>query len=498
MSVLTAVLLARWLGPTDYGRYTFLIASFMAIRGLLDLGMPSAFFTLLSRRRRSKTFIYVFWKFIAFQFSLILILLLVLLPDSITDMIWPGESRTFIILGFISTFIQGTVWASAAQMAEASRQTAGVQKLGVYVTLIHLLVVVLLFTANRLGILFLFISIIFEWGVAALLVSKLYNIDPNDKFDYQKKPETAYSILKDFYSYCLPLLPMVIIDALFGLADRWMLQKWGGAEQQAFFGVALQLSGVVLITTSSILNIMWKEIAEAYEVKNIARVEVLYHRSCRVLYFFGAFLAGALQPLVPFIVDRALGSIYLGSAITLSIMLLYPVHQSLGQINGMTMLASGKTKEYSLVSSFSMLLSFVALYVMLAPSSMPIPGFHLGSHGLALKQVGMQLLSVNLLGWMIARALGWKFDWLYQVQTLGACLTIGWISYFLIFKIILEDNSLLAKLICMQSLYFFLILITLFRIPSLVGLSREALKFNACRAINLLIVILTPKEKSAK
>ena len=34
---LTAMLLARWLGPESYGRLAFLVATFIAARGLLDM-----------------------------------------------------------------------------------------------------------------------------------------------------------------------------------------------------------------------------------------------------------------------------------------------------------------------------------------------------------------------------------------------------------------------------------------------------------------------------
>ena len=72
----TGILLARWLGPVDYGRMSFLLAAFTAIRGLLDMGTSTAFFTLLSRRPRSRQFIAMFWTFIGAQLVLALLLLL--------------------------------------------------------------------------------------------------------------------------------------------------------------------------------------------------------------------------------------------------------------------------------------------------------------------------------------------------------------------------------------------------------------------------------------
>ena len=44
---ITGLIVARGLGPEQYGRMMFLLATFMAVRGLLDLGSISAFFTFL-------------------------------------------------------------------------------------------------------------------------------------------------------------------------------------------------------------------------------------------------------------------------------------------------------------------------------------------------------------------------------------------------------------------------------------------------------------------
>ncbi|MBK9521661.1 MAG: hypothetical protein IPO13_08645 [Rhodocyclaceae bacterium] len=62
ISFATGLLLARWLGPADYGRMAFLLASFFAFRGLSDMASSSAFFTFLSQRQRSRRFISYYWR----------------------------------------------------------------------------------------------------------------------------------------------------------------------------------------------------------------------------------------------------------------------------------------------------------------------------------------------------------------------------------------------------------------------------------------------------
>ncbi len=475
-SFLTAVLLARALGPIDFGRMAFLLATFTAVCALIDLGSSSAFFTMLSRRVRSRQFISLYWKFIGLQFVSGLFLLLLILPDSLITLIWAGESRFLVALAFMAAFMQSTVWNLAIQMAEASRQTIIAQKINVSVVLVHLLVVLILSFSSQLSISLVFIAVAMEWAVASWLCSRLYSI--HKSFDPIKTEETqtTKSVFMEFLFYCSPLLPVIIIGFLQDFADRWMLQAWAGAEQQAFFSVSQQFSAVALIATASILRLVWKEIAEAHERQDLKRVHLLYQRSSRLLFFVGAFFVGALIPLAPEILGLLFGQSYLSGATTLSIMLFYPVHQSIGQINGMMMLATGKTKEYSIASSLSILVSLLVLYFMLAPASMTIPGFELGSQGLAMKQVGVQVFSVNLLGWIIARIFGWKFEWLYQLFSLLGCLIFGLFAFVVSSEVVGETGFWFLKFSLMGLIYITLIICYLYCFPQLLSLSREELK----------------------
>ena len=112
----TAMLLAKWLGPEGYGRLAFLIASLLAVRGLIDMSTSQAFFTFLSQRPRSKTFVNFFLLWILFQLTVSVIVTAFILPDSYVDSIWQGEARSLIVLALIAVFMQHQVWQVALSM----------------------------------------------------------------------------------------------------------------------------------------------------------------------------------------------------------------------------------------------------------------------------------------------------------------------------------------------------------------------------------------------
>ena len=56
VSVALISLIAKHLGPHEYGLFMFLVATLVATKTLLDAGSSSAFFTFISSRKQTFTF----------------------------------------------------------------------------------------------------------------------------------------------------------------------------------------------------------------------------------------------------------------------------------------------------------------------------------------------------------------------------------------------------------------------------------------------------------
>ena len=222
----TSLLVARLLGPNEFGRMAFLIAIFTSIKSLVDLGTSSAFFTFISQKIRSKRFIIFYWKWISLQFLFIIFILFCILPTSLIEKVFFEKNKILILLAFIATFMQGTFWQISSQMAEAQRNTLKVQIINVVTIIFHLIVVLTLWKFKIIGIVFLFISIIIEWLIAGVLASKLYNNSSNLITENNFIVESKHSIYKEYKAYCLPLIPYVIFGFIYEFGDRWMKNKY--------------------------------------------------------------------------------------------------------------------------------------------------------------------------------------------------------------------------------------------------------------------------------
>lgn len=432
VSFTSVILLARWLGPVDYGRMAFLISTFMAIKSLLDMGTSSAFFTFLSRKRRSSRFVFYFWLWVFCQFLFSLLLVGFILPDTMISFIWKGEPRGLIVLALVASFMQFTVWPIASQMAEASRQTIKLQKLNVFIACLHLLLIITMWSSGELSIPLLFVIIACEWSIAGFIASTFYRSKKINDTNPNKTELSDHKTFSSFLAYCLPFLPYVWLGFASEFADRWILQSFGGSVEQAYYGIAAQFASLSLIATASLTKVLWKEVAESNEVGDKEKVKNLFIVSSKSLFILTACLACCLLPCADRIIEILLGSEYKDGVLALSIMFLYPVHQSLGQISGTMYYALGFTLPYVLIGISHNLISILVAYFMMAPSNAMLPGLELGSIGLAIKMVLVQFVMVNISLFWLSRRIGISYSIFYQISYLSLFLLIGFGSRLLV------------------------------------------------------------------
>lgn len=422
--LLTGIFLARELGVEDYGRMSFLLASFTAFKHLIDMYSSHAFFTFLSEETKSKNFIQIYFVWVLIQLIFSLMLVIIFLPEKYILSIWLGESKTIIVLALLATFMQHNAWQIASSMAEAQRETVAVQKLQTFFVLCNLILIFLITIFHNLSLELIFLILSIQWLIASYFASKMYKASNKTDQNYQE-------IFKKYWDYCKPLILFAWLSFLFEFLDRWMLQKWGGSAEQAYYSISSSLISIILLATISIIKILWKEISEAHKQGNIDRINFIYHRAIRVLYLISVCLCCSIIFWSEDIIELSLGTEYYNAKNTFFILLLLPIHQSIGQIAGSLLLATQRTRLHMILGSIFIVLSIIVAYFVLAPQTAPIPGLNLGSEGLALKLVILQIIQVNVLIYIIDRIYGWNFKFFFQVNIFIIFFALGFISKLL-------------------------------------------------------------------
>jgi O-antigen/teichoic acid export membrane protein len=461
------MLVARGLGPEQYGTMMFLIGTFAAIGQLLDMGSSTAFFTFLSQRQRSRRFVGLYFAWLGVEFLLPLLIVGVLFPSHWIDLIWNGEQRSLVILAFIAVHMQSAIWTVVLRMGESQRLTLKVQGIAVTVAIAHFLLIILSWWGDWLTIRTVFLLMIIEWTIAVTVTVKHFRFT-----QIAGRYDTHKNILLEFWNYCSPLIPYTWLGCAYAFADRWLLQNYAGSVQQAYYSVAYQFGAIAAIATSSILNIFWKEIAEAHELKNKERVIMLYRKVSRGLFCFAAAVAGFLIPWASDILRLMLGPVYVGGTTALAIMFLYPVHQCMGQIGGTMLYATGQVRAQVIGGMTFMATSIVISYFVLAPNDASIPGLGLGSTGLAGKMVILQFLQVNAVAYYLAHKLKIEFEWVFQPVISLAFLGVGFVAHGIALSII-GTSSVPWLSFLMSSIIYVIMLVTLISLfPSLAGINK--------------------------
>lgn len=421
----TGLILARALTPSGYGDLSFLLGSFVALRSLLDLGTSNAFYTFISQERRPAAYYSYYFLWLCAQFALTAAVILALLPADLVDRVWLGHSRHAVLLAFAASFLQQQVWQTVNQAAEAARDTVKVQALNLALALFYLAGAAALAQAGLISVNAVLLLILAQYAVFTAAAAVLLRRPATQ----ENQPAVSFrQMLAQYGTYCSPLILLSVMGFAHDFADKWLLQFFGGAGQQGFYQAAFQFSTISILATSSMLNILWKEVSEAERAGDKARIERLFRKVSRGLYMTGAVISGFLIPWSRELLELFLGEAYAPAAPAFAVMLLFPLHQSLGQVAGTLMLAGARTRQYMWVSAFFMLVSLPVSYLLQAPASGALPGLGLGAAGMAVKMVGLNIISVNVMFWVISRSHGWRCGWAYQAVGAGALIAAGYLA----------------------------------------------------------------------
>ena len=467
ISFFIGILIARMLGPSEYGSFNFLIGSFISIATFIDFATSSAFYTLISEKQRGRIFYlsYFAWLFSQFIF---LILLVVLAPVSIREKIWLGYPYDLVLLALLTSFLMNQIWTAIGQIGESIRDTVGVQVRNLLIAILMLIGLLFLEKIKLITILNIFVLYIILYVIFSILY--IFRIHQKSVFSHIDS-ETFADIVNNFRKFCRPLVWYTIIGFIYSFADLWILNKYGGSAQQGYYSISVKFSSVSLIATTSILQIYWKEVAEANSQNNKLRIATLYRQFSKGLFYLGALISGWIIVNSVEIIEEFLGKSYQLATIPFGLMSLYTVHQSMGQITGATLFAMGKTKIASIIGIAFMFISIPLTYLFLAPSNLIVPGLGLGSMGLALKMVICQIIGVNISAYFVSKYLIVKYEWKYQFYIIVIQLVFATISKYLshyistAFDLSIVYNLTISGILSLVFSIYFII-----RYPSVIGL----------------------------
>jgi O-antigen/teichoic acid export membrane protein len=462
-------LFPRLLGPEAYGNFDFLTDYSNKIINFFDGGFSVAFYTKLSQDKKNQVIVKFYGLLVLIVSIIYLIFVFCTRINGFYEIIWPGQEYNFILfstlLGILTFGSNGLL-----RMVDACELTVSGEwiKIGQLILSVSLFSVVYLFfelfQLKEFYFLQVFIILALIIGNFALLRWKGFSPVPAIKLS--KTDVLYYS--KYFWSFSHPLLVSGIFALVAGLGERWILQLYGGSEQQGYFALSYKVGTFVFIFTSAMMPLLMREISKYFSASDKDKMRSLFVKNFKILYYLVSFLAVYVGINAELITAILGGNGFEKAGIVVSIMAFYPIHQTIGQINGTMYMSTERTIGYRNVSLFFIPFTLLLSYVFIAP--IKSYGLGLGALGLACEMILIQFVVQNTLLFFNCRFLSISFInlFFYQIGVIVLLVLIGWFEKELIaiFVINLYFRGIIHGVVFSLTIVFLI-----FQIPQLIGLN---------------------------
>ncbi len=416
----TQAIVPRALGPADYGLFGYLTNFFTQTIELFDAGVTLGFYTKLAQRPGDHGLVRFNWGVLAAIGLLVVGATFLLHQLGLGRSVWLSTPMRFVYLA-IAWCLLSKGAAVVGLMADAHGLTTSLElgrNLQRFVGLSGLLALAW-WGGLRLSTYFLY-------GQAmsvALVVAGGIVLRRHGFPLWPRRPLTPVEIkgyAAELGEYATPLLWLTAVGMVVSLLDRWLLQAYGGAVQQGFYGFSMQMGSLCFVFAASLTPLLMREMSKASAENDRERQRHLFLRLIPPLFsvsaFFGLFLAFQADRVI----DLFAGGRYHDARLAVAVMCLYPLHQTYGQLSGSVFYSTGQTRLYRNIGVTMTLLGLPLTYFFLAPAS--VGGQNGGAVGLAIKTVSLQFLETNVQLWFNARLLGFRYAALLKHQILSVAV----------------------------------------------------------------------------
>ena len=432
LGLVTIAVVPRALGPADYGRFEFITNNFKLALDTLTVHVPSAFFNWISRKGHKESgdlaagMTLYFVGVVSFLFAVIIALSL---ATGLHSAFWPEVSPPYLWEAFGLT-IAVFAFQLFTYLADGRALTIGLEKIRLIQNSLKTGLFILLVWFGSMNLHTFFFSQILVAGLATMFTafwlyrSKAFTATIVRPWQFPRTEIDRYvSFVKTFIH---PLVILVIAGFFFNYFDRWFLQLIGGSAEYGYFGLSDRLGAVAFIFTSAMTPLLTREFAFAFEEKDKPRLGHLFDR-IKIFLFIAVTISCFLSIQSTSIVEIIGGAAFKGAILPISIMALYPIHQTFGQLSSALMISTGQTGLYSKIGLFCMITSVPVTYLLMAPGTYSIPGLEWGATGLAVKMVLVNIFATNIQLYYNTVFLGIPFrKWLFlQVKLIGIVYMIA-------------------------------------------------------------------------
>lgn len=476
---LTISVVPRALGPATFGDFNFLTTFFMRTTSFLDMGTSQCFFTKLSQRPDDRGIVSFYIRISLIILVAIVAFVAVAWGLGASGKLWPSQHLSYICVAALLAYLMwlaGVLWL----MGDAYGITVSAEKMRMLQKVVSGIIIIVLFVVGRLNLASYFS---YQIVITLILIGSFFYVlrrvvslrDASLKIE----GSAIKSYTKEFSQYSHPLVTYyIVVVFLAEIADRWILQTFGGNVQQGFFGFSSQISSISLLFTVAMVPLLTREFSIAHGRGDLGQMAILFRRYIPMLYAMSAFFACFIGVQADKVIIIMGGEKYKGAGVAVAIMAFFSMLQTYGQLSGQVFFATGKTALYRNIGILFGVIGLPVTYLMVAPVNKY--GLGAGAIGLALKTIIITFLAVNVQLWFNARMLHMSF-WRLLLQQLGTAAIFTMVALVISKSVDLSISSTFVSLLVSGVIYAGASVGILLLLPSVFSVTRGELLKNINR-----------------
>jgi len=474
ISFILQSIIPRLLGPVSYGNYEFLNDLSNRIISFFESGNLMAFISKFNQNINNKKII-KYYSILYFIISLIYISIVsALIYFGYSQKIWVNQDSYLIILSVLLGILIN-LSSFIIRLIDSYHLTVEGEKMRIFQLLLSTIFIVIIYLFfSRISIyIFYFIQIII---FISLIFGGLFIIRKTNFFESFKinlRKIDFYYHNKYFFKYSHPIITFSLITLIIGFLERWMLQSFGGSLETGYFAISFKVGALIFIFTSAAIELLNREFSFLYGKRKIIELSNLFIQNFKVLYLLASFLSVLVLYNTELIIKIIGGDEFRAAGSVLQILCLYPIHQTIGQLNGTLFYSTNRTNQYRNVGVISMICFFPLSFILLAPNT--YGGFNLGAVGLISYMIIYQLFSTNINLYYNCKFLKIKYLklFVYQITILFGIILLAFFTNLFVSEIIIHNSFtyLFLKAFLSTLIICIFVFVLIYKYPSLFGIN---------------------------
>lgn len=353
LNFIIILLLTRNLGPSEYGKYSFMYVFIGFFSSFLDFGMENTAVRFSSKYKRLKNHIFGIYVTILFFIMVISIIFFTIFHRQYLILNNKQELNVFFPIVMISLFGEAFIYVNDTYL-QAIQEFKFRALINISRYALTLTYILFLIFNNKLNLYFA-VFIFYIPMLMTLFFSERYITFIKSIIGYKFSKQ----LLKSIFDYQMWMVFMSMANNIISRLDIIMLSVLAGYKEIGIYNAAFQLTAVVSFLPYVLGKVLLPKFAEK-EKKEVCRIVI---KSMRITAVIGMIIL-LFIPVVPIIVKFLLGNKYLDAMGITQILLIscdlalvfLPIEQTMYALDNPKALAIGKYAQIIILVILNILL----------------------------------------------------------------------------------------------------------------------------------------------